>query len=44
MAVGFGFLPLVAIGISSFLQKWVKKKDSKEVLVIAFSQAGNFSL
>ena len=27
MAVGFGFLPLVAIGISSFLQKWVKKKD-----------------
>jgi len=27
MAVGFGFLPLVAIGISSLLQKWVKKKD-----------------
>jgi len=43
MAVGFGFLPLVAIGISSFLQKWVKKKDS-EVLEISFSQTGNFSL
>lgn len=26
MAVGFGFLPLVAIGFPSLLQKWAKKK------------------
>jgi len=41
MAVGLGFLPLVAIGFPSLLQKWVKKKDLWiEVLAIYIKHIG----